>query len=127
MVVEDDYDGEFRFGGRPLDALQTLDRHRSVFYVGTFSKSLFLALRLGFLVAPAWARPALLAARSAADRHGATLPQLVLADFIAEGHLARHVRRMSRSYGERRRLLLAALARHCGAGCGRSHRKRACT
>ncbi|BBK32951.1 GntR family transcriptional regulator/MocR family aminotransferase [Stella humosa] len=114
VVVEDDYDGEFRFGGRPLDALQTLDRHRSVFYVGTFSKSLFLALRLGFLVAPAWARPALLAARSAADRHGATLPQLVLADFIAEGHLARHVRRMSRSYGERRRLLLAALARHCG-------------
>src|SRR6185503_12163770 len=69
VIVEDDYDGEFRFGGRPLDALQTLDRAGRVFYVGTFSKSLFPALRKGFVVAPAWAREGLLAVRQCADGH----------------------------------------------------------
>ena len=58
VIVEDDYDGEFRYGGRPLDALQTLDREARVFYVGTFSKSLFPSLRKGFVVVPAWAREA---------------------------------------------------------------------
>ncbi len=67
VIVEDDYDGEFRFSGRPLDALQTLDRDESVFYVGTFSKSLFPAIRVGFIVAPPWARPALIAARQTAE------------------------------------------------------------
>ena len=68
IVIEDDYDGEFCYGGRPREALQTLDRAGSVFYVGTFSKSLLPALRLGFIVAPAWARPALNQARQLADR-----------------------------------------------------------
>lgn len=112
VVVEDDYDGEFRYGGRPLDALQTLDRRGSVFYVGTFSKSLFPALRLGFVVPPPWARAALVAAKQIADWHGPVLAQDTLTAFIAEGHLARHVRRMRKVYGERRAALLQALADH---------------
>jgi len=109
VVIEDDYDAEFRFGERPLDALQTLDRTESVFYVGTFSKSLFPALRLGFAVAPSWARRALGAAKRCADSHSAPLLQEALAAFITEGHLARHVRRMRRIYGTRRQLLLSGL------------------
>ena len=112
VVIEDDYDSEFRFAGRPLDALQTLDRADSVCYVGTFSKSLFPALRLGFVVAPPWARAALVRMRELADWHSLVLGQDALADFIAEGHLARHIRRMRKVYGERRRLLLEALVRH---------------
>lgn len=114
VVIEDDYDGEFRLGGRPLEALQTLDRDASVFYVGTFSKSLFPALRLGFVVAPPWARGALVRAKQLTDWHGPVLAQDTLAAFIAEGHLARHVRKMRRVYGDRRAALLAALAGHCG-------------
>lgn len=112
-VIEDDYDGEFRYGGRPLDALQTLDRDGSVFYVGTFSKTLFPALRLGFAVPPPWARPALVAAKQVADWHGPVLAQDTLTAFIAEGHLARHIRRMRKVYGERRAALLDAIAKHC--------------
>lgn len=111
VVVEDDYDGEFRHGGRPLDALQTLDRDGRVFYVGTFSKSLFPALRLGFVISPPWARAALTAAHRAADWHSPVLAQDTLAEFIAEGHLARHVRKMRKIYGARRAALLAALTR----------------
>jgi GntR family transcriptional regulator/MocR family aminotransferase len=114
VVIEDDYDGEFRFGGRPLDALQTLDRADSVFYVGTFSKSLFPALRLGFVVAPPWARPALIAARQIGDWHSMVLAQATLAAFVQEGHLARHIRKMRKVYGHRREVLLAALCQHCG-------------
>jgi GntR family transcriptional regulator/MocR family aminotransferase len=109
VVIEDDYDAEFRFGERPLDALQTLDRTESVFYVGTFSKSLFPALRLGFAVAPAWARRALGAAKRCADSHSSPIVQETLAAFITEGHLARHVRRMRRVYGARREVLLSGL------------------
>ena len=115
VVIEDDYDSEFRFAGRPLDALQTLDRAESVCYVGTFSKSLFPALRLGFVVAPPWARAALVRARELADWHGPVLGQEALAAFIAEGHLARHIRKMRKIYGARRAALLEALAKH-GAG-----------
>ncbi|MFC4526016.1 PLP-dependent aminotransferase family protein [Dyella halodurans] len=114
VVIEDDYDGEFRYGGRPLDALQTLDRDGVVFYVGTFSKSLFPALRLGYLVTPPWAMAALARARQLSDWHGDVLAQDTLALFIAEGHLARHVRKMRRIYGERRESLLEALSRHAG-------------
>ena len=113
VVVEDDYDGEFRFGGRPLDALQTLDRER-VFYVGTFSKSLVPAIRLGYLVAPGWARRALIAAKRDADWHSGVIEQETLAAFIAEGHLVRHVRRMRTVYAARRAALLDALERDFG-------------
>jgi GntR family transcriptional regulator/MocR family aminotransferase len=109
VVIEDDYDAEFRFGERPLDALQTLDRSDSVFYVGTFSKSLFPGIRLGFVVAPPWAQRALGAAKQSADRSCAVLAQEALAAFINEGHLARHVRRMRQVYGARRQVLLTGL------------------
>ena len=112
VIVEDDYDGEFRYGGRPLDALQTLDGAQRVFYVGTFSKSLFPALRLGYVVTPVWARGALVAAKQDSDWHCAVLPQDTLASFIAEGHLARHVRKMRRVYGERREVMLESIRRH---------------
>ena len=114
VIIEDDYDAEFRFGGRPLDALQTLDRAESVFYVGTFSKSLFPALRLGFAVAPGWARRALGAAKHYADWSCSPIGQETLAAFINEGHLARHVRRMRRLYGKRRELLLEGLRSELG-------------
>ena len=109
VVIEDDYDSEFRFGGRPLDALQTLDRSESVFYVGTFSKSLFPAVRIGFVVAPPWAQRALRAAKRLADSNSAPITQETLASFITEGHLARHVRRMRRIYAARREVLLNGL------------------
>lgn len=111
VVMEDDYDSEFRFGDRPLDALQTLDRFESVFYVGTFSKSLFPALRLGFVVAPPWARGALAAAKRHADGYSPIHTQETLAAFINEGHLARYVRRMRRIYGGRRQTLLDGLSK----------------
>jgi GntR family transcriptional regulator/MocR family aminotransferase len=114
VVIEDDYDAEFRFGERPLNALQTLDRLESVFYVGTFSKSLFPAIRLGFVVAPPWARRALGTAKQYADGHCPVLTQETLAAFISEGHLARHVRRMRQVYGARRQLLLNGLRKDFG-------------
>ncbi|MDZ5699501.1 PLP-dependent aminotransferase family protein [Chelativorans sp. M5D2P16] len=114
VIVEDDYDSEFRHGGMPLDALQTLDRSGSVFYVGTFSKSMFPALRMGFVVVPEWARYALTLAKQMSDWHSPLINQLALADFIAEGHLARHVRKMRRVYSARYEALRAALNSHIG-------------
>jgi len=115
VIVEDDYDGEFRFGGRPLDALQTLDRDGRVFYVGTFSKSLFPGLRKGFVVAPRWARDALIAVKHCTDSHCDAVAQSVLAAFIRDGHLARHVRRMRPIYATRRIALLEGLRKDLGA------------
>ncbi|GIH05138.1 GntR family transcriptional regulator [Rhizocola hellebori] len=115
VVIEDDYDGEFRHSGRPLDALQTLDKEQCVFYVGTFSKSLFPGLRLGFIVCPQWARRALLGAKQRADWHTAVHSQDTLAAFIGEGHLAHHIRKMRTTYHNRRAVLLEAIARYCGA------------
>jgi GntR family transcriptional regulator/MocR family aminotransferase len=109
VIVEDDYDGEFRFGGRPLDALQTLDRDALVFYVGTFSKSMFPSLRKGFVVAPAWARSGLVTVKRCVDSHCDGITQAALAAFIRDGHLARHVRHMWPIYAERRAALLDAL------------------
>lgn len=119
IVVEDDYGGEFRFDDPPLDALRTLDRPGDreggrVFYVGTFSQSLLPALRIGFVVAPEQDRDALAAARERSDWHGPAIEHATLAAFIAEGHLARHMRRMRKVYAERRAALLRALEVHCG-------------
>ena len=114
VIIEDDYDGEFRYGERPLDALHTLDRTDSVFYVGTFSKSLFQALRLGFVVAPAWAYAALTRAKELSDRHCDVVSQETLAAFIAEGHLMRHLRKMNRVYAERRVVLSRAIGHYFG-------------
>ncbi|WP_457420597.1 MocR-like pyridoxine biosynthesis transcription factor PdxR [Roseateles sp. P5_E7] len=114
VVIEDDYDGEFRYTSRPLDALKTLDRDGRVFYVGTLSKSMLPALRIGYVVAPAWARDALVALKRVADSGTPALTQAAVADFIAEGHLLRHVRRMRAEYAERRRVLEQMLKRHLG-------------
>ncbi|GLQ86509.1 MocR-like pyridoxine biosynthesis transcription factor PdxR [Dyella flagellata] len=118
LVIEDDYDSEFRYSTRPLDALQTLDRDDSVCYVGTFSKCLFPTLRLGYAVVPPWLRTALANAKHQADWHGDVLAQDSLAAFIAEGHLVRYVRHMRKLYAERRDALLDALQRY---GKGKLH------
>jgi len=109
VIIEDDYDGEFRLSGRPLDALQTLDRAELVFYVGTFSKSLFPGIRIGYVVAPQWARQALTAAKQYADWYCSALDQGTLGAFIEEGHLARHVRKMRQVYSARHDVLLDGL------------------
>lgn len=112
VVIEDDYDGEFRYGTTPRDALQTMDRSSSVFYVGTFSKSLFPGIRMGFVVAPHWARRALSTAKEVSDWHSPVLEQDALAAFISEGHMARHVRKMRKVYSERRELMMSGLQAH---------------
>jgi GntR family transcriptional regulator/MocR family aminotransferase len=110
-VVEDDYDSEFRYAGRPLAALQGLDRNGRVIYLGTFSKTLFPALRLGYLVVPEDLVDSFVAARIVMDRQPSTLTQAVVADFIEEGHFLRHIRRMRTLYSERQEALLRAARR----------------
>ena len=112
-VVEDDYDSEFRYGTRPVPCLHGLDPDGRVIYVGSFSKTLFPALRLGFLIVPADLREPLLAARRAADVHPPMLDQAVLADLMEGGHFERHLRRMRAAYRERLEALLAAANRYC--------------
>jgi GntR family transcriptional regulator/MocR family aminotransferase len=111
VIVEDDYDGEFRYDGSPLEALRGSDSASRVFYVGSFSKCMFPALRLGFLVSPQWAMPALVAAMNATDWHSSVPVQAAVAGFIQEGHLTRHIRKVRRIYRERRRHLLSLLER----------------
>ncbi len=110
-LVEDDYDSEYRYTGAPLASLQSLDRAGCVVYVGTLSKVLFPGLRLGYMVAPPALADALVQAKAVMDRHTAIVPQMALADFIAEGHFGRHIRRTRDSNAERRDLLLRGLAR----------------
>jgi len=108
-IIEDDYDSEYRFGSRPIAALQGMDTDGRVIYIGTFSKVLFPALRLGYMVVPKDLVPAFSAARDAADIFSSTLYQAVLTDFIREGHFARHIRRMRMLYMERRSALVNAI------------------
>jgi GntR family transcriptional regulator/MocR family aminotransferase len=117
-VVEDDYDSEFRYGARPVPCLHGLDVDGRVIYVGSFSKTLFPALRLGFLIVPPDLQGGLVAARAAADQHPPVLDQAVLADFIGEGHFARHLRRMRVAYRERLEALTDATARYCSGALG---------
>jgi GntR family transcriptional regulator/MocR family aminotransferase len=112
-VIEDDYDSEFRYGARPIPCLHGLDADGRVIYVGSFSKTLFPALRLGFVIVPSDLRDRLVAARAAADQHPPTIDQAVMADFLLEGHFARHVRRMRTAYRERLEALQAAAERYC--------------
>jgi GntR family transcriptional regulator/MocR family aminotransferase len=114
VVIEDDYDSEFRYEGRPLAALQGLDEHGRVLYTGTLSKVLLPALRLGYMVAPRRLQPVLAGTKWLTDRHVALLYQAVLALFIEEGHFERHLRRMRKVYERRRAALLGAFAQFFG-------------
>jgi len=108
-IVEDDYDSEYRFGGRPLSALQGSDPSGRVIYVGSFSKVMFPALRLGYVVVPRDLLPAFTLIRDATDTFTATLQQGAMADFIREGHFARHLRRTRQVYRERYTALVQAI------------------
>jgi GntR family transcriptional regulator/MocR family aminotransferase len=100
-IFEDDYDGEYRYAGRPITALQGLDEHQCVIYSGSFNKALFPSLRLSYLVVPERAIDAFSKARAAVDRYPGIIAQAILADFMDEGHFARHVRRLREVYAER--------------------------
>ncbi len=113
-ILEDDYDSEYRYVSRPLGALQGIDGHDRVIYIGTFSKVLFPALRIGYLVMPPALRQQFIEAREAFDLFPPTLYQPVLAEFLRAGHFARHLRRMRGVYRDRRDALLTGLARYCG-------------
>jgi GntR family transcriptional regulator / MocR family aminotransferase len=110
-VVEDDYDSEYRYSGRPLAALQGLDSEGRVIYLGTFSKVLFPALRLGYMVVPPDLVDTFAAACALSHQHPPTIEQAVLADFIHEGHFARHIRRMRVLYAEQQAALVEAARR----------------
>lgn len=114
FVIEDDYNSEYRYSGRPLASLQGLDRDGRVIYVGTFSKTIFPALRLGYLVVPADLLEVFAAARSLSDLHSPVFEQAVLAEFIAERHFARHIRRMRGLYEERQQILVEETRKYMG-------------
>ena len=113
-IVEDDYDSEYRYEGRPIEAVQGLDAAGRVIYMGTFSKVLFPALRLGYLVLPLPLVEPFTAAKWLTDRHTATLEQEVLTEFVAEGHFERHLRRARTRNASRRSALLESLEEHLG-------------
>jgi GntR family transcriptional regulator/MocR family aminotransferase len=115
-VLEDDYDSEFRYSSQPISSLQGLDRDARVLYVGTLSKILFPALRLGYIVVPPDLVRRFAGVRTTLDIFPSTLQQAALADFIAEGHFARHVRRMREIYRGRCELLVECLRRELGDG-----------
>jgi len=112
-VLEDDYDSEFRYGARPIPCLHGLDEDGRVIYAGSFSKTLFPALRLGFLIVPSDLQQRLLSARRATDVHPPLLEQAALADMMSCGHFDRHLRRMRAAYRERLQALVDAAGRWC--------------
>ena len=114
VIVEDDYDGEFRYEGQPLESLQGLDREARVIYIGTFSRTVFSALRIGYLIAPKTLLPAFTAAKWLCDRHTATLEQDTLAEFISSGMYERYLRRVRRRNAARRQALLASIGKCLG-------------
>ncbi|AIF47971.1 PLP-dependent aminotransferase family protein [Dyella japonica] len=109
LIVEDDYDGEFRFEGRPVESLKSLDRSGVVAYVGTFSKTIFPELRTGYVVPPPSLAAAFLKARQLSDWHGSSLIQMALGRYMLDGEFGRHVRRMQKHYAQRREALLQHL------------------
>jgi len=114
VIVEDDYDGEFRYEGQPLESLQGLDREGRVIYIGTFSRTIFSALRIGYLVVPKGLVTAFAAAKWLCDRHTATLEQETLAEFISSGMYERYLRRVRRTNAARRQVLMDAVQVHLG-------------
>jgi GntR family transcriptional regulator/MocR family aminotransferase len=113
-ILEDDFDGEFRYRGRPLPALKSLDRSGRVFYTGTFSKTLFPGLRLGYLVVPPSELARFRDVMRYLDGGRSALEQAVTAEFLSEGHFARHIKKMRGAYRSRRAAMAGALAAHFG-------------
>ena len=113
-ILEDDYDSEFSHSGAPIPSLQGLDTHERVVYLGTFSKTMFPALRIGYLIAPMALVDSFLAAQREGDHMAAGLEQVALTEFIERGHYSRHVRQMRAVYADRQRALLRGLAREVG-------------
>jgi GntR family transcriptional regulator/MocR family aminotransferase len=114
-IIEDDYDSEYRYESLPIASLQGLDANGRVIYIGTFSKVLFPSLRLGYLVIPSDLVDRFLAIRRAMDLGPATFHQEVLAEFISEGHFARHIRRMRVLYRDRRSALVESIRMELGS------------
>jgi GntR family transcriptional regulator/MocR family aminotransferase len=117
LMIEDDYDSEFRHDGPPLPAMQGLEAHAPVIYLGTFSKSMFPGMRTGFMVVPAHLAAPLRAVLARMPNHGRVAEQEALAVFIREGHFMMHLRRMRHLYRERRDALLEAVGREIGSVC----------
>lgn len=115
LILEDDYDSEYRYGEQPIPALQGLAQSNKVIYVGTFSKILFPSLRIGYLVVPTAWIPLVSRAKWLCDRQSPLLEQYVLTDWIAEGHFERHIRRMRHLYNQRRQVLVNALKHYFGS------------
>jgi GntR family transcriptional regulator/MocR family aminotransferase len=113
-IIEDDYDSEFRYGSRPLASLQGLDDANQVIYVGSLGKLLFPGLRIGYMVVPERLAATFRTGVAELYREGQLMQQAVLAEFIMDGYLTTHVRRMRTLYGERRQLLIDAVTRHFG-------------
>jgi GntR family transcriptional regulator/MocR family aminotransferase len=114
VIVEDDYDGEFRYEGQPLESLQGLDREGRVLYIGTFSRTIFSSLRIGYLIAPKRLVSAFTAAKWLCDRQTAMLEQHALAEFISGGIYGRYLRRVRRRNTARRQMLLDSIHRYIG-------------
>jgi GntR family transcriptional regulator/MocR family aminotransferase len=113
-IFEDDYDSEFRFSGRPIPAMQGLDHGGKVIFCGSFNKVMFPSLRLGYLVVPRALVEVFANTKAMTTRHQSLLDQAVLCDFIEQGHLGRHLRRMRKIYEERFQILLASAQQHLG-------------
>ncbi len=111
-ILEDDYDSEYRYASRPLGALQGIDTASRVIYIGTFSKVLFPSLRIGYLVVPRELRDEFIRHRESIDLFSPTLEQIVLTEFLSEGHFGRHLRRMRALYHARRDALVRGLREH---------------
>jgi GntR family transcriptional regulator/MocR family aminotransferase len=114
VIVEDDYDGEFHYEGRPLESLQGLDTEGRIVYIRTFSRTVFPALRICYLIVPKSLAPAFTAAKWLNDLHSATLEQQTLAEFITSGMYERHLRRLRRRNSARREALLHAIREDLG-------------
>jgi GntR family transcriptional regulator/MocR family aminotransferase len=114
VIVENDFDGEFHYDGRPLESMQGLDTEGRIVYMGTFSRTVFPALRIGYLIAPKSLGPAFTMAKWLCDQHSATLEQQTLAEFITSGMYERHLRRLRRGNAARREALLQAIHKHLG-------------
>jgi GntR family transcriptional regulator / MocR family aminotransferase len=113
-ILEDDYDSEYRYAGRPVPALQGLDRHGLVLFTGSFSKVLFPSMRVGYLIVPPDLVDYVAAVLSVTNRHAPLLEQAILCDFITEGHLGRHLRHMREVYAPRLSILLESAQQSLG-------------